>query len=164
MAAMDIPNVGRVALLSDPQGAPFYVMKPIPPADDPNAVSDVFSPEAEQRVGWNELQTTDVDAARRFYGEQFGWDSSDFMDMGEMGQYRFFDHHGLRLGAAFNANGGPPARWRFYLRVPSVAAAKAVIEQKGGTVHMGPMQVPTGDYVLVGSDPQGAEFALVGKA
>jgi predicted enzyme related to lactoylglutathione lyase len=164
MAAMDIPNVGRVALLSDPQGAPFYVMKPIPPADDPNAVSDVFSPEAEQRVGWNELQTTDVDAARRFYGEQFGWDSSDFMDMGEMGQYRFFDHHGVRLGAAFNANGGPPARWRFYLRVPSVAAAKAVIEQKGGTVHMGPMQVPTGDYVLVGSDPQGAEFALVGKA
>jgi predicted enzyme related to lactoylglutathione lyase len=164
MAAMDIPNVGRVALLSDPQGAPFYVMKPIPPADDPNAVSDVFSPDAEQRVGWNELQTTDVDAARRFYGEQFGWDSGDFMDMGEMGQYRFFDHHGVRLGAAFNANGGPPARWRFYLRVPSVAAAKAVIEQKGGTVHMGPMQVPTGDYVLVGSDPQGAEFALVGKA
>ena len=27
---------------------------------------------------------------------------------------------------------------------------------------MGPHQVPTGDYVIIGSDPQGAEFALVG--
>src|SRR5690242_13323595 len=32
MAATDIPNVGRVALVTDPQAAPFYVMKPIPPA------------------------------------------------------------------------------------------------------------------------------------
>src|SRR3954470_17373285 len=28
----DIPNVGRIAMVTDPQGAPFYVMKPIPPA------------------------------------------------------------------------------------------------------------------------------------
>src|SRR4051794_21804410 len=32
---MDIPNVGRIAMVTDPQGAPFYVMKPIPPADNP---------------------------------------------------------------------------------------------------------------------------------
>lgn len=32
MAATDIPNVGRIAMATDPQGAPFYVMKPIPPA------------------------------------------------------------------------------------------------------------------------------------
>src|SRR6476659_5937612 len=67
MGATDIPNVGRIAMVADPQGAPFYVMKPMPPANDPNAKSDVFSTDAEQRIGWNELQTSDVESARRFY-------------------------------------------------------------------------------------------------
>ena len=29
---------------------------------------------------------------------------------------------------------------------------------------MGPHQVPSDDWVIIGNDPQGAEFALVGKA
>jgi predicted enzyme related to lactoylglutathione lyase len=164
MGPTDIPNVGRIAMVADPQGAAFYVMKPIPPAKDPNSRSDVFSPDAEQRIGWNELQTTDVDAARRFYGEQFGWETGDFMDMGEMGEYRFIDQGGHRIGALFKASNGQPPHFRFYIRVPSIAAAKTMIEQKGGTVHMGPHQVPTGDWIVIGSDPQGAEFALVGGA
>ena len=159
----DIPNVGRIAMVTDPQGAPFYVMKPIPPEGDPNAKSDVFSPDAEQRVGWNELQTSDVEAARRFYGDQFGWGSSEFMDMGPNGEYRFFDHHGVMFGALFDAKNGLPPHWRFYFRVPSIKAAKETAEQKGGTIHMGPHQIPTGEWILIGSDPQGAEFALVGK-
>lgn len=164
MPATDIPNVGRVALLSDPQAAPFYIMTPIPPANDPNAKSDVFSADAQQRVGWNELQTDDVEGARSFYGEQFGWVADEFMDMGPIGKYYFWDHNGTRLGALFNAANGQPAHWRFYFRVPSIGAAKDLIEAKGGTLHMGPHQVPTGDYVIIGSDPQGAEFALVGGA
>jgi predicted enzyme related to lactoylglutathione lyase len=161
MAATDIPNVGRIAMVSDPQGAPFYVMTPTPPANDPNAQSDVFSPSAQQRVGWNELQTSDVDAARRFYREQFGWDTDEFMDMGEMGKYYFIHHGGQRIGALFNAAGQRP-HFRFYIRVPSIGQAKQVAESKGGTIHMGPHQVPTGDWIVIGSDPQGAEFALVG--
>src|SRR5690348_15701291 len=91
MPAMDIPGVGRIAMVSDPQGAPLYVMKPTPPADQPDAVSDVFAPEKLGRCGWNELQTSDVEAARDFYGAHFGWGSDEFMDMGEMGKYRFWD-------------------------------------------------------------------------
>jgi hypothetical protein len=169
MPPMDIPNVGRIAMVADPQGAPFYVMKPIPPAGDPNGRSDVFSQTAQQRIGWNELQTTDQAAARRFYGDLFGWRSDEFMPMGEMGEYRFWDHHGARLGAVFhNVNEGFDAksdahsRWRYYIRVPSIAKAKEIVEQQGGTVAMGPHQVPTGDWILISTDPQGAEFALVG--
>ena len=33
MPAFDIPNVGRIAMVTDPQGAPFYIMKPTPPAE-----------------------------------------------------------------------------------------------------------------------------------
>jgi len=163
MPATDIPNVGRVALLSDPQAAPFYVMKPIPPAGDPNAKSDVFSPSAEQRVGWNELSTTDPVAARSFYEQHFGWDATEFMDMGQMGEYRFLAQNGTRIGALCGVMPGVSvAKWRYYIRVPSISKTKEVAEAKGGTISMGPHQVPTGDYIIIGTDPQGAEFALVG--
>jgi uncharacterized protein len=162
MGPTDIPNVGRIAMVADPQGAPFYVMKPIPPAGQDKQASDLFSPTAEQRVSWNELSTSDPAAARTFYGDQFGWGTNDFMDMGEMGEYRFIDHHGVRLGALCGVMQGQQPKWRYYIRVPSIAKAKETAEAKGGTVHMGPHQVPTGDYIIIGSDPQGAEFALVG--
>jgi hypothetical protein len=160
----DIPNVGRIAMVTDPQGAPFYVMKPIPPAGRENEPSDVFSPTKPGRCSWNELTTSDPVAARRFYGEQFGWTSDEFMPMGEQGEYRFFDHHGLRIGAVAGASEGQHSHWRFYFRVPSIAKAKESVEAKGGKIVMGPMEVPGGDNIVIGIDPQGAEFALVGGA
>lgn len=164
MGATDIPNVGRIAMVADPQAAPFYVMKPIPPAGHENEPSTVFSPDNEGRCAWNELSTSDPVAARRFYGEQFGWTSDDFMDMGKNGEYRFVDHQGLRLGAIAGAMGGEQPHWRFYFRVASVQQAKKTAEAKGGKIVMGPMEVPGGDHIIIGIDPQGAEFALVGKA
>jgi len=158
----DIQGVGRIAMVTDPQGAPFYVMKAQPPEGDPNAKSDVFDAKAEQRVGWNELSTSDPVAARSFYEEQFGWGTDDFMDMGEMGQYRFIDQGGERIGALCGVMPGGQPKWRYYIRVPSISEAKAIAEQKGGTINMGPHQVPTGDWIVIGADPQGAEFALVG--
>ena len=160
----DIPNVGRIAMVADPQGAPFYVMKPIPPEGRENEPSTAFSTDKQGRCAWNELSTSDPQAARRFYGEQFGWTTDEFMDMGEHGEYRFIDHKGLRLGAIAGAMGGQPPHWRFYFRVPSVATAKETVEAKGGKIVMGPMEVPGGDHIVIGIDPQGAEFALVGEA
>jgi hypothetical protein len=162
MPATDIPNAGRIAMVADPQGAPFYVMKPAPPANDPEAKSDVFSRDAQQRVGWNELSTSDPAAARRFYGNEFGWTSEEFMPMGENGEYRFIDHDGERLGAIAGTMDGQQPHWRYYIRVPSISSAKETAEAKGGKIAMGPMEVPTGDYIVIGFDPQGAEFALVG--
>jgi hypothetical protein len=163
MPAFDIPGIGRVALVTDPQGAAFYVMKPVPPADDPNGKSDVFSTNADQRVGWNELSTSDPVAARQFYGEQFGWTSEKFMPMGEQGEYRFIEQDGVTIGAIAGTMDGQPPHWRFYVRVPSIAKAKETVEANGGKVAMGPMEVPGGDHILIGVDPQGAEFALVGR-
>ena len=162
MPATDIPNVGRIAMVGDPQGAPFYIMKPVPPSGDPNAKSDVFSPDAVQRVGWNELSTTDPVGARSFYERQFGWDANEFMDMGELGEYRFLAQNGTRIGALCGVMPGGQPKWRYYIRVPSISKAKETAEANGGSIHMGPHQVPTGDYIIIGSDPQGAEFALVG--
>ena len=163
MPAFDIPQ-GRIAMAADPQGNPFYVMKPIPPAGKEDAQSDVFSPTEEQRVSWNELTTSDPAAAREFYGELFGWSSDEFMPMGELGEYRFFAHGGTTIGALCQPMPGGSAKWRYYTRVPSIAKAVDAVKQNGGTVSVGPHEVPGGDHIVIGNDPQGAEFALVGKA
>ena len=122
MAPFDIPQ-GRIALVADPQGNPFYVMRPVPPEGQPDAQSDVFSATAEQRIGWNELTTPDPDAAREFYGDLFGWTSDDFMPMGELGEYRFFAHADTTIGAVCKPMPGGSSRWRYYIRVPSISAS-----------------------------------------
>ena len=164
MPAMDIPNVGRIAMVSDPDGNPFYIMKPIPPEGQEDGQSDVFSPTAEQRVSWNELTTSDPSVARRFYGDIFGWTSDEFMPMGENGEYRFFAREGTTIGAVCAPMPGAPTGWRYYIRVPSIPKAVEDVRAGGGEVLMGPHEVPGGDHIIIGRDPQGAEFALVGKA
>jgi predicted enzyme related to lactoylglutathione lyase len=166
LAAFDIPNIGRIAMVADPQGAPFYVMKPIPPAGRENEKSDVFSPDAEQRCGWNELSTSDAVAALDFYTSQFGWEKGNSMPMGDKGDYQFINRNGQMIGAIFPSAAGArtdePPHWRYYFRVASIATAKETAEDKGGKIVMGPMEVPGGDHIVIGIDLQGAEFALVG--
>ena len=163
MPAFDIPQ-GRIAMVADPQGNPFYVMKPIPPEDKPDAQSDVFAPMEEQRVAWNELTTSDPAAARQFYGDLFGWSSEELMPMGDLGEYRFLAHGGTTIGAVCQPGPGASAGWRYYIRVPSIGRAVEAVKAGGGTIAMGPHEVPGGDHIIIGKDPQGAEYALVGKA
>jgi predicted enzyme related to lactoylglutathione lyase len=70
MEPWDIPGIGRMAYVADPQGVLFYTMKPTPPADRPDAQSTSFAA-MKPMVGhcaWNELSTTDPEAAKAFYG------------------------------------------------------------------------------------------------
>ena len=163
LPAMTIPGVGRIAMVSDPQGVPFYVMTPMPPPGMADMVSDVFSPSAAERVSWNELSSPDLAAARTFYAKHFGFEFREVMPMGPMGDYCFIDHHGVRLGAVMQRQDErQPAMWLFYVRVPSIAAAKQAVEAHGGKVLMGPHQVPTGEWIVLATDPAGAGFGLVG--
>jgi predicted enzyme related to lactoylglutathione lyase len=160
MGPTDIPNVGRIAMVADPQGAPFYVMKPIPPANDPNARSDVFSPTEVQRCAWNELVTTDLEAARRFYPEQFGWTLGDVMPMGPMGEYQFILQDGQMIGAMFAPPDRQPA-WRFCFRVEDLERSIEAVRESGGEVLFGPTEVPGGGRIIQANDPQGAFFMLI---
>ena len=54
-----------------------------------------------------------------------------------------------------------PTIWQFYIRVPDVDAAAENVKAAGGQVLFGPMEVPGGERVLTGLDPQGATFGLV---
>jgi predicted enzyme related to lactoylglutathione lyase len=160
MPPTDIPNVGRIAMVADPQGAPFYVMKPISPSDRPDARSDVFSPDQVQRCAWNELVTTDLDAARHFYPGQFGWELGDVMPMGPMGDYQFIHQEGQVIGAMFAPPDRQPA-WRFCFRVENLNRSIEAIRSGGGEIHFGPAEVPGGGMIVQATDPEGAFFMLI---
>lgn len=155
---MEIPQVGRMVVLSDPQGATFAAYTPerdAPGRDGPPGNGD---------ISWNELATSDLDAGFLFYQALFGWERKDSMDMGEAGTYQMFG----RPGEAFPLGGiyrkppempGPPT-WLYYVSVPEIEAAIDRVNIRGGRVLNGPMEVPGGDRVAQCVDPQGAVFAL----
>jgi uncharacterized protein len=163
MPARDLPNVGRIALVADPQGAPFYVMKPIPREGHEDEQSDVFSVDQAQRVRWNELATTDPEAALDFYRTQFGWSQEGDMDMGEMGKYRFIQNRGTTIGAVMLKPAQlPVSMWTYYFGVEGIDRAVEAIRSGGGQVLNGPMEIPGGEFAVNAMDPQGASFGLVG--
>lgn len=163
MPATDLPNVGRVALVTDPQGVPFYLMKPSPPPGSPADIeSTSFSPTLPGRCSWNELVTSDQKSALPFYGSLLGWTSNDVMPMGAMGDYTFIDDGDVRLGAMMDrASPEQPLKWTFYFAIPDVDAAPDRVAELGGQVIMGPMEVPGGQRIVLALDPQGASVGFV---
>ncbi len=158
MPATDIPGAGRIAMVLDCCGAPFYVMTP-----DGTGPSTAFSPTLPGRCAWNELWAGNQQSAIAFYTDLFGWGLPEAMDMGPMGKYQFITHEELMLGAiAPKPPQSPVPHWNHYFRVADIDAAKAAVEAGGGQVLNGPHQVPTGDWTLHATDPQGAFFCLVG--
>jgi predicted enzyme related to lactoylglutathione lyase len=158
MPPTDIPGVGRLAMLTDPQGVAFYVMRG---AIDGTSTS--FAPTRAGHCHWNELATNDQAAALAFYEARFGWQKGDAMPMGEMGDYQFITHRGETIGAVRNRTpNGPPPGWTFYFGVEDIDMAAQAVPGNGGVIHYGPAEVPGGVFIIVASDPQGALFGLVG--
>ncbi|MBI2802479.1 MAG: VOC family protein [Gammaproteobacteria bacterium] len=165
MPARDMPGIGRFAMVADPQGAAFYVMKPTPPADNPQATCNAFAAERpmDGHCAWNELRTADDAGALHFYGTHFGWVKDGEMDMGPIGTYHFIRHGAMIGGIMPSMPQVPVSAWNFYFRVPDIDAAAAAVTANGGQVLHGPIEVPGGDFSMNGMDPQGAMFAVVGK-
>lgn len=162
MPAVDIPQ-GRIAMVADPQGAPIYLMKPIPPADKPDAESDVFSYTEAQHVRWNELQSSDPDASVAFYTSHFGWQQQGDMDMGPMGKYRFIRHGDGMIGAIMPQMADVPhSGWSYYIGVDDIDRAVSAVATGGGMLNGAITPIPGGEFSVHASDPQGARFGLVG--
>jgi predicted enzyme related to lactoylglutathione lyase len=157
---IDVPTVGRMQMMSDPQGAAFYIYEPSELPTYPESAAELGE------ASWHELMTTDAPAAMKFYQEVFGWQPSDALDMGAMGKYHMFDRpHGM-IGGMMNKPpemAQVPPNWQIYFRVPDITAAVERIKQNGGQILNGPMEVPGGDMIVNAMDPQGAAFSLHAK-
>jgi uncharacterized protein len=163
MPPMSMDGVGRMAMIADPQGAPFYLMDPTPPADNPDAESDVFKPKAAGHCWWNELETSDEPAATAFYTALFGWNADHAMPMGDKGVYRFVELEGKAIGAINPAmEEYMKLGWLPYFGVADIDAAFAAASATGGTISFDVHEVPGGDYIFAATDPAGAPVGFTG--
>ncbi|MCI0755468.1 VOC family protein [Teichococcus vastitatis] len=160
MPPTTLDGIGRMALVGDPQGAPFYVMR-----GASEAPSTSFQGPTDATPGhmvWNELLAPDQDTAMRFYGPLFGWRHEGAMPMGPLGDYKFIHAGPVGLGASMNVPPGETQGWRFYVLVPEVDSVAERLTAAGGRVLHGPDQIPGGDYAVVAEDLFGARFGFVG--
>lgn len=150
----DIPGTGRFAVVQDPYGATFGIYTPnTPRAAETQPSAGEFS--------WFELYTPNPEGAWSFYQSLFGWEKTSAMDMGEMGVYQMFGRGGgIPNGGIMKPPPGAPAAWLPYALVPDAKAAAAKAQANGGKIVIGPMEVPGGDWIAQGMDPQGAMFAV----
>ena len=151
-----IPNVGSFAVLTDSQGAVFYLYRAAgeaPGHDDPKGPGE---------VSWHELATNDQAAAFAFYEALFGWKKMDAVDVGgDASVYQIFGRGELALGGMYNKKGQSCCMWLLYFKVEDINAAVERVKAAGGTVQRGVTKIPDMcDLVAHCTDPQGAVFAL----
>jgi len=108
---------------------------------------------------WDDLVTSDIAAAKNFYGELLGWT----FEQGE--KYTVIKLNNKRIGGIINIPPNPlephVARWIASLSVPDINQAVGVVSAHGGKIHKKPEQIGDRGWVALVSDPQGAQFALI---
>lgn len=111
---------------------------------------------------WNELMTTDPEAAAEFYSAVFGWSAQD-MPMPE-GTYKVMKIGEESVSGIMNipvmAKGAPPS-WGSYMTVDNVDTSVAKAKELGATILLEPQDIPSiGRFSLI-RDPQGAVFHII---
>lgn len=145
----EMGEVGRIAIVADPQGAHLSAYEPQGEGPAPEGV-----------FVWDELGTSDIDGAQRFYEAVFGWTTTD---MGaDYGGYRIFnrDETGI-AGLMTPPDASIPPHWQPYMAVDDPDATAARAAELGGSVLAEPMDVPNVGRVAVLRDPQGATFGII---
>jgi predicted enzyme related to lactoylglutathione lyase len=111
------------------------------------------------KIGWNELVTSDLAGAIKFYTTMFGWETEKFQ--GGTGDYTMFKHDGQPFGGVMAApHPGMPTHWTDYVIVDDLDASLAECASLGGKTCMGPMEIPNVGRIAIIQDPQGASIGL----
>ncbi|GAA2374854.1 VOC family protein [Streptomyces cuspidosporus] len=152
--AVEVMNLGRMLVAADPTGAVFGVWEP---RDFPGA-GLVNEPGA---LIWNELNTTDPEAAAAFYEAALGLVAAP-MEGAE--DYFSLSVEGRPVGGMRPlGEGAPPdagSHWLVYFAVADTDGTVAKVNSAGGTVCREPFDMVAGRMAVV-QDPQGAAFALI---
>ena len=110
---------------------------------------------------WTDLNTTDQEAAKRFYSRLFGWEFTDPMGPTDYATVKDPSGIGGGIGSGPEGYGGHVT---FYVQVPDVGQALDKAESLGGSRMMGPDEVP-GVGITIGlfSDPEGHAIGLMSE-
>jgi predicted enzyme related to lactoylglutathione lyase len=154
----DIPDIGRLAVVADPQSATLGLFKWLKPGQQQPA--ELAKP---GRVGWHELLAANWEKALAFYSELFGWQKG-IVEIDAMGTYQLFSAGGRMIGGMFTK---PPMVqvpfWLYYFDVDDIDAAAKRVMAGGGHILEGLVEGPGARWIARCTDPQGAVFALTGK-
>ncbi len=153
---MDVGPLGRMAILSDPSGAVFGLWQ----AGTMIGATLVNEPGG---LVWEDLRSSDPQAARSFYDALFGFEH-EFLEMAgpDYAVFRLPDEpHALGgIGGLMGLPDGTPSHWLVYFSVADTDAATAAAERGGGTVVASPMDTPFGRMACL-ADPDGATFMVM---
>ncbi len=166
MAPMEIMSAGKMAVVADPEGAVLALWEA-----GVHAGAELFN--APGAMTWNELNTRDSAAARRFYGEALGWGFELFGGGDAPGEYWLItvDKPAGDPLAADTYNGGVltmddnwpaevPPHWMVYFNVADVDETIERLKNLGGSVSVPAFDTPAGRMAVVG-DPQGGTFSII---
>ncbi|NDU71141.1 VOC family protein [Actinomadura sp. DSM 109109] len=160
--SMDVMDVGRMAVLRDPQGAQFGLWQGR--AHPGSRIVNVPG-----SFVWNELVTRDSAAAGKYYRAVFGYElepmpgDMDYTVLRRAGDGRYI---GGILGGSEIVLGGsaePASSWTTYFAVEDADAAVRKVRAGGGTVDSDPQDTPYGRTATV-RDPFGVPFHVMKPA
>lgn len=169
----DVEDFGRMAVLSDPEGAVFNVWQP-----KNHLGSGIVNEHGS--VNFNGLATRDVDSAKTFYKSVFGWDllplpSGSMWALPGYGDHLEESTPGLReqMGQMDAPDGfidvvaavepiapddtETPAHWTVTFAVDDADSSAARARDLGAEVLLGPVDAPWTRMAVI-RDPQGATF------
>jgi uncharacterized protein len=153
----DLPGVGRMARIADPQGAEICVFKNAS-GDPPDA------PTTHGRWLWNELHTSDPTKALSFYEKVLGF-SHRSVAMGPDATYHILSKDGVdRGGVTSHLPPGVPPHWLPYVEVDDADATIARARKLGAAIPVAPSDIPGIGRFGVLEDPTGAVLAVMKPA
>ncbi|HEU0088569.1 MAG TPA: VOC family protein [Pseudonocardiaceae bacterium] len=156
VAAMDVADLGTMAVVADPGGAGIGMWQP--------GLHQGFGILGEPGTpSWFELHTRNYQAVVDFYRTVFGWDIHVLSDTPEF-RYTTLRQGESWLAGIMDASGllpdGVPAHWSVYFGVEDTDAALGRIVDLGGQVLRAAEDTPYG-RLAAAADPTGAQFKLV---
>jgi predicted enzyme related to lactoylglutathione lyase len=150
----DVMEHGRMAVLTDPQGATFALWQAY---QHPG----ITRFDEEDSLVWTELLTNDTQKAADFYQGLFGWGTEKFP--GGM-DYTVWKRGSESAGGMMGITpemGAMPPNWTVYFAVKDADAAVKKAKELGGKAMREPWTVEGVGRIAILQDPQGAVFAIL---
>jgi predicted enzyme related to lactoylglutathione lyase len=107
---------------------------------------------------WIDVMTTDVDSARNFYGDLFGWQFQ--IGDEQTGYYSTGLIDGKRAAGVFEMHLDHPPVWTTYLATDDADATAALVTEHGGTIAQPTMDVMDLGRMTIVQDPTGGTVGL----
>lgn len=150
---LDLRGRGRVALVSDPEGARFGLLNA-----DGGDPPDVM-PEAGDWL-WHELWAHSADAMSRFYATMAPYQIEEAGEVAGRPELHLQVGGYPRAGIIEHGESGPPSTWLHYVRVADLNVTLARVEQAGGRILIAPAPTIRQGRIAIIADPLGAALGV----